>query len=193
VKALSPTEAKQMESEQLPWYLVRTKQYKERLVENKLSEFIPATFFPLLRSKVSKFGRAIETLTPLFPCYIFARFDLLSTHYKIQHTVGVIQVVCTGGEPSEVDEAIVEEIRSRGTNGIVERPKESYQQGQRVQVQNGPFSGLNAIFERYLSGSERVALLLSTVGTANIRITLPSARITHLSELKAGRAFRNQL
>jgi len=156
---------------------VRTKQYKERLVENKLSEFVPATFFPLLRSTGFRFGHATETLTPLFPCYIFARFDLLSTYYRIQHTAGVIQVVCAGGEPSEVEEAIVEEIRNRGTNGIVERPKESYQQGQRVQVQNGPFSGLNAIFERYLSGAERVALLLNAVDTANIRVILPSARI----------------
>src|SRR5438876_1159069 len=100
-----------MKTESPQWYLVRTKQYKERLVQSKLSEFIPNTFFPLLRSKGLRWGRLTETLTPLFPCYIFARFDLESTYYKIRHTAGVIHVVCAGGEPSEVDEGIVEEIK----------------------------------------------------------------------------------
>src|SRR5712692_3125695 len=135
------------------WYLIRTKQYKENLVRSRLSGFVPEAFLPLLRTKTPQWGRLSPAIVPLFPCYLFGFFDLQSAYHKIMRTAGVIGLVRTGEEPVEVNDSIVEEIRCRGRNGIVELPTETFRAGQTVRVKNGALRGLNAVFERYLSGT----------------------------------------
>ena len=146
-------------------------------MQNQLSKFVPNTFLPFLRTKKLQWGRIVYNTVPLFPCYMFGYFDLLSAHHKIIRTVGVIGLVSVGGEPSQVDSSIVEEIRRRGRDGIVELREEIFRQGQAVQVRNGPLSGLNVIFERYISGGDRVAVLLNAVGGADIRVVLSPDKI----------------
>jgi transcriptional antiterminator RfaH len=163
--------------EQRRWYLIRTKQHKERLVQQQLAEFVPNTFLPLLRTKQSQWGRIAQIIAPLFPCYIFSLLDLGSDYHRIMRAAGVVGLVCAGEEPSVVDGSIVEEIRRRGRNGIIELPEEAFHAGQAVQVKNGPLRGLNAVVERYLSGTDRVALLLNEVRGANIRVILPPSQI----------------
>jgi len=90
---------------------------------------------------------------------------------------GVVGLVCAGEEPSVVDGSIVEEIKRRGRDGIIELPEEAFHAGQSVQVKNGPLRGLNAVVERYLSGTDRVALLLNEVRGANVRVILPPSQI----------------
>ena len=163
--------------EQRRWYLIRTKQHKERLVRQQLAEFVANTFLPLLRTKQSQWGRIVQMIVPLFPCYIFSLLDLGSDYHRIMRAAGVVGLVCAGEEPSVVDGSIVEEIKRRGRDGIIELPEEAFHAGQAVQVKNGPFRGLNAVVERYLSGTERVALLLNEVGGANVRVILPPSQI----------------
>ena len=92
------------------WYLVRTKQQKEALVQCKLGEFVHRTFLPRMRTRRLRSGILIESLTPLFPCYLFASFELESTLYRVLHTIGVAGVVCAGSTPSEVDPLIMSKL-----------------------------------------------------------------------------------
>ena len=158
------------------WYLVRTKQQKEAFVELKLSGFVSHTFLPRLRAWRPRNGTVIESLTPLFPCYLFASFDLESTLYKVLHTVGVAGVVCAGATPSEVDCSIIDEIGRRGENGIIELPRKTFNAGEHVRLTNGPMEGFEGIFEHYRSGSQRVALLLSVVG-AGMKVVVPASSV----------------
>jgi transcriptional antiterminator RfaH len=159
------------------WYLVRTKQYKEAFVRSALTRRIPNTFLPLLRTRRLQWGRAMYGTAPLFPCYLFAHFNLETEYHFVQRTPGVVGVLCAGDEPSEVDESVIDEIRKRGTNGVVEIPQATFSSGESVSVVSGPLRGISAIFERYMSGSERAALLLDLIGGANVRTILPCALI----------------
>jgi transcriptional antiterminator RfaH len=155
------------------WYLVRTKQQKESVAEFRLAEFVSRTFLPRMRTRRWRNSTITETVTPLFPCYVFAFFDLESTLYKVLHTVGVAGVVCAGSSPSEVDPSIIEEISGRGENGIVELPQSAFNAGDRVRLTGGPMEGFAGIFEHYRSGSKRVALLLNVVGGA-MKVVVPT-------------------
>jgi transcriptional antiterminator RfaH len=155
------------------WYLVRTKQQKESLVQFRLAEFVGETFLPRMRTGRISNGALGESVTPLFPCYLFARFELESALYKVLHTIGVAGVVCAGSTPSEVDFSIIEEIRRRGKNGIVEMPQSTFNRGEYVRLTEGPMEGFAGIFEHYRSGSKRVALLLNLVG-ANMKVVVPA-------------------
>jgi transcriptional antiterminator RfaH len=166
-----------IENERCGWYLIRTKQYKESLVQNVLGDFVSDTFLPLLRTTNRQWGRIASVVAPLFPCYLFSLFDLDTTYQRITRTPGVVGLVREGGGPAEVPSSIVEEIRRRGPNGIVELPKETLHPGQQVQVEHPLFNGFTAVFERYLSGTERVALLLNAVSGARVRIVMPASRV----------------
>jgi transcriptional antiterminator RfaH len=160
------------------WYLLRTKQYKEQAVRANLSLFLPDIFLPLLRNRIVRNEKTLYIVQPLFPCYVFAYFDLKSFYPKVQRTPGVVGLVRLGGEPAEVDSRIIEQIRIKeGPAGTIELPQLRLNPGQRIHVSDGPLRGFEAVFEGYLSREQRVAILLDTVG-ANIRIAMPASHVS---------------
>src|SRR5579885_3641651 len=157
------------------WYLVRTKPQKERWVKDQLNNVAAEAFLPLLRSRIRCFGRMMTVVKPLFPCYLFARFNLKERYFDVKYTAGVHSLVSVGGEPVVVPVSIVDEIKRRGVDGIVELPRRKLAPGQKIRIVDGPFRDIEAIFDRYLSGSERVAILLDAIGASTIRVVLPSS------------------
>ncbi len=153
------------------WYLVRTKPHKERWVRDQLVGIAIEIFLPLLRTH----RRRQTILAPLFPCYLFARFDLRDNYFTLKYTPGVQGLVSAGREPLAVPAAIVEELGRRGQDGVVELPTRAFSHGELVKVVEGPFKGFEAIFERYFSSSERVAILLGVVESQGVRVVLPAA------------------
>jgi transcriptional antiterminator RfaH len=162
-------------SEASDWYLVRTKSQKERWVQDQLKNVAAEAFLPLLRSRTRCFGKSVVTVRPLFPCYLFARFDLKEKYFDVRYAAGVHSLVAIGGEPVVVPLPIIEEIKRRGVDGVVELPQRKLDPGQKIRVIDGPFRDIEAIFDRYLSGSERVAILLDAIGASTIRVVLPSS------------------
>ena len=162
------------------WYLVRTKQQKETLVEFKLREFVAQTFLPRMRTARIRNGVDTSSITPLFPCYLFAQFELELTLYRVLHTIGVAGVVCAGSTPSEVDGSIIDQIRARGQNGVIEIPQRTFNAGERVRLTEGPMEGFAGIFEHYRSGSKRVTLLLNAVG-ATMKVVVPASSVVAAS------------
>src|SRR5215469_4893542 len=154
------------------WYVIRTRQYKERIVVQGTSLFVQDIYLPLLRTKKRGLGRLIERIEPLFPCYLFARFRLEEAHYRLMRSVGVVSLVCIGGEPCEVDAQTIQDIRSRERDGVIVLNPQRLQPRQRVTITEGSLRGIEAVFERYLSGVERVAVLLDSIGRGDFRAIL---------------------
>jgi transcriptional antiterminator RfaH len=131
----------------------------------------------LLKAKAPRWGRMAVSIAPLFPCYVFARCDLQRDYFEIKYMAGVRAIVSAGADPLAVPAAIVSEIRRRGVNDVIEIPDKPFDAGERVVVIEGPFRGFEAIFQRYLSGSERVAILLSAVESGGLRVVLSASAI----------------
>ena len=159
------------------WYLVRTKSGKERWVSDQLTAILPEVFLPMLEARVPRWGRLAWSVMPLFPCYVFARFDLQARYFDVKYMLGVQGIVSAGSDPLTVPMLVVEEIKERGVNGIVKVQPREFDNGETVRVVDGPFRGFDAIFERYLSGAERVAILLSAVEANGLRVVLPSSAL----------------
>jgi transcriptional antiterminator RfaH len=165
------------QAEAAQWYLVRTKPGKERWVRDQLAYVLPEVFLPFLRARMMRWGKFSWSQAPLFPGYVFARCDLSGSYFDIKYSPGVAGLVSAGREPLIVAPEIVESIRDRAVNGVVEIFEQPFAPGERVMVTTGPFFGLDAIFERYLSGEQRVAILLNVAGTTDLRMVLASASI----------------
>ncbi len=165
------------DNSQTYWYLVRTKTGKERWVRDQLAQAVPEVFLPMLKAKAPRWGRMAVSIAPLFPCYVFARFDLQRQYFDVKYMAGVRAIVSAGSDPIAVPAAIVSDIRSRGVDDVIEIPDKPIGTGERVVVVEGPFRGFEAIFQRYLAGAERVAILLSAVESGGLRVVLSASAV----------------
>ena len=150
------------------WYLVRTKSNRESLVREQLSRISSEVFLPKL--KVYSSYRGNPTVVPLFPRYIFARLHLTKHYFDVRYLPGVTGFVPAGREPLEVSEEIVDSVRVRCTDGVVQFRPQPFRGGDRVRVIDGPFRNFEAIFEGYLSGAKRVAILIDAVEGSGVRV-----------------------
>ena len=161
------------------WYLVRTKSNKETYVRDQLSRIVPNVFLPMLRPSLP-LHRANASLVPLFPQYIFARFHLATHYFDIRYLPGVTGFVSTGMEPLEVSEEIVDSVRVRCTDGVVQLNPKPFRYGEHVRMVEGPFRNFEAIFEGYLSGVKRVAILIDTIEGRGVRVVADASTVARL-------------
>ena len=123
------------------------------------------------------------TLQPLFPGYIFASFDLTASYFEVMHTPGVRGLVSAGNEPLAVKPEIIAELERRCPGGIVEMQRPILRQGQRVEIVEGPMSGLSGIFDRYVSANQRVMIMLETIGGGALRTNLPASGVASVQSV----------
>jgi transcriptional antiterminator RfaH len=101
---------------------------------------------------------------PLFPGYIFGKFDLEQSYPLVRWAKGVKKVLGFGEYPTPISEQAVEIIREKAdTQGIV-RLKCHFQANDVIRIKTGPLKDLLGIFERWISDSERVKILLNLMG-----------------------------
>lgn len=163
----------------LRWYAIRTKPRKEREVENRLQHLDLEVFLPWLRSRRRVGTRFHWMLTPLFPGYLFTRLDLFVSGKAARYSPGVVDFLKFGNRIAEVEVEVMQGLRERCPNGVAQMEPRRYKSGDHVKVLEGPFCGLEAVFEREMKGSDRVAILLEILGRQT-RLVLSSEMISRL-------------
>jgi transcriptional antiterminator RfaH len=160
----------------LRWYAIQTKPNREKEVEKRLFDLRLEVFLPWMRARRRIGSRFHWVLVPLFPGYLFCRLDLMESGKAARYSPGVKDFLKFGNQIAEVAMEIVTSLRERCPGGIAEIDPVSAMPGDAVKINEGPFSGLEAIFERKMKGSERVAVLLDILGRQT-RLVLPSEAI----------------
>ena len=145
------------------WVAVNTKPHREKQAEMFIRQCGVECFLPLI--KESKIIRRVRktVVSPLFPGYLFARLDPMRHCRVVKYARGVRNVVEFGSSVAIIDDYILDSIRSRLVNDILTVPKDSFRIGQVLRIGYGPLEGLEAVFERKLSGPQRVVLLLQAI------------------------------
>jgi transcriptional antiterminator RfaH len=162
------------------WHLLRTKAGEERRARDQVTRLTEEVLLPLVRVKVRRWERMTESIAALFPGYLFARFNLERDFRQLRYTRGVRQIVCFGEEAAVVPQWIIDELKVRCAEGPVELAPRRLVAGERVIVIDGPLRQFEGIFERHLSGPERVAILLSVMGSG-ARAVLPASMVAPLA------------
>jgi len=147
------------------WYVIHTKLRHEQRADDNLRVLRLETFYPKLKEGWYDHhsGKPGYRLKPLFPGYIFARFNANKLIHKVRFTRGIHSVVCFGLTPTPVDDTIIEIIRrQQDADGYVKIGQE-FHAGDKVAIQRGPLKDFAGIFERTLHDEERVSILLTTV------------------------------
>ena len=147
------------------WYVVHTNPKQEDRAYSNLRCWGVETLHPKLKTRrVNEFSGALSYITkPLFPRYIFAKFDARKQLAKISFTRGVHHVVSFGGQPTPVEEDVIQVLSSRiDDNGFV-RLADQLKPGDKVVIKAGPLRAFEGVFERELNDNERISVLLTTI------------------------------
>ena len=161
------------------WYAVNTKARCEAIACASLERHGVEVFLPMLRERKVLRGKCGPTTSPLFPRYLFAKFNVSSQLRAVTYARGVKNIVTFGGGPSMVDESIIHAIRSQATDGAIELSEDRFSTGQIVRIQDGPLCGLEAVFEKKLDGTSRVVLLLKAI-SFQTRVILDSQCVANM-------------
>jgi transcriptional antiterminator RfaH len=145
------------------WYVAKTKARKEQLVEIYLTEKLGVeVFLPLIRRPASR----RTGLEPLFPTYLFCLVDPHAADWPairwargLSYFLGVNQE-----ELVPISDELIAHLKQRvswwNDGGYVPQ----FTSGEQVMVTNGPFSGLEGIFQRYVPARQRCQVLLEMLG-----------------------------
>jgi transcription antitermination factor NusG len=162
------------------WYALHVRPRFEKHVQTHLEEKGYEVFYPTYTS-TRQWSERVKSLSfPLFPGYVFCRFNV-HARLPILITPGVNQVVGSGKTPITVDEAELAAIRRVMQSGVAAQPWPYLKVGETVQIENGPLEGLTGIVTR-LKSSERLVVSVSLL-MRSVAVELDSHWIKPVSSL----------
>lgn len=150
------------------WYALYTQAMRERLARDQLRTLGVEAFLPsFMRLSTVRTRRDIVRIeTPLFPGYLFARFDPAEDLATVKRARGVSQVVGPGSRPLAISEEIIETMRRACQNPAIVSPAEyTFTAGERVTVASGPFAGMTGTVDR-TAGRNRLILRIELLQRA---------------------------
>ena len=139
-----------------PWFAVQTRSRYENLVATLLRGKGYELFLPVYKSRRRWSDRIKELELPLFPGYLFCRFNPLD-RFPILVTPGVMQVVGVGKIPIPVDDLEIAALETAIRSGLPRQPWPFLQIGQKVKIECKPLCGLEGILVEF-KGRHRLVL-----------------------------------
>ncbi|CRI67151.1 Transcriptional activator RfaH [Thiocapsa sp. KS1] len=158
-----------MMSEQARWFVVQSKPRQAYRAELNLARQGYVVYHPrILRERVRR-GKRCAAEESLFTNYLFIRLQRWVDNWSpLRSTFGVYRLVSFGNEPTPVPDELIAAIQNRL---LVPSIQTVFHPGQGVQVTQGPFNGLEAIFTAY-DGEDRARILIEMLGRP-IQVGLP--------------------
>lgn len=162
-----------------PWFAVQTRARYENFAAKQLDGRGYEVFLPFYQCQRRWSDRMQEFEMPLFPGYLFCRFNLLD-RLPILTTPGVIQIVGIGKTPIPVDEQEVSALQGAVKAGLPRHPWPFLKVGQRVRVEDGPLRGLEGVL-LHVKGRYRLVLSV-TLLQRSVAVEVESAWVTPLPQ-----------
>jgi len=124
-----------------PWFAIRVKSQYEKITAVALQNKGYQEFAPMYRSRRYWSDRVKELDLPLFPGYIFCRFDPLH-RLPVLTTPGIVCIIGLGKTPVPVEEEEIARIQAIVGSGVLALPWPFLSAGQKIAVTRGPLSGV---------------------------------------------------
>ncbi|SEM47527.1 transcription/translation regulatory transformer protein RfaH [Halomonas caseinilytica] len=160
------------------WYVIQCKGGESFRAVEHLGNQGYEIFHPVLQVQKKRRGKLAWAVEPLFPYYLFIRLDRLDSNWRpIRSTRGVLKIVTFGVEssPVPVDDELVESLREHGRREPGEPANVYFRAGEPVEITEGPFKDLQAIFDTH-KGDERAIVLLNMLHQRQ-RLEMPVSQL----------------
>ena len=130
------------------------------------------TYLPLLRQyrTIRRVRRLM--VDPLFPRYLFCRFDPGESYRAVRYAPDTHDIVQFGGRPAIVADSLISDLREAQTgHATLEILPGPFHEGAAVTIKHGPLRGLTGMILRARDDSSRVELLLELLNEGT-RVTV---------------------
>jgi len=144
------------------WYCVQCKPRQESRAEEHLANQGYQVYLPRIRSRQRIRGASRLRIHPMFPGYLFISLAAYRDEWApIRSTRGVIGLVRVGGIAPQVPEEVIDALQGREDDqGHINLAIQTdYKPDDPVEITDGPFAGIRALF-RTRNSEERVIVLL---------------------------------
>ena len=160
-------------------YAIRTKPNREYVVSQALREKGYEVFLPL-RRKCTLRPRPHSSLeAPLFPSYLFCRFDV-TNRLPILTVPGVFHIVACGKTPLAIDEEEIQTLKAIVNNQLPLQDHSYLAVGQEVMVYEGPLAGTRGKIAN-VNGVDRFAVSI-TILQRTVSVEMDPAWLVHAGQ-----------
>lgn len=191
---VSPPYSDSISTPEEAWYALKVKPKHEKVVARSLRAKGYAELLPLYDDR-HKSGNGFRlTKLPLFPGYVFCRFDI-RRRLPVLKVPGVSYIVGEGKLPTPIDAAEIESLQLVANSRATVNPCEYLAAGTPVRIENGPLAGVRGILQSYKNECRvviSVSLLLRSVAVeldrqhivedSKVTMAMDPGRPTHSAE-----------
>jgi transcription termination/antitermination protein NusG len=141
------------------WFALVVHQYKREQCEQMLSDLGYEYFSPCTYVVREWSDRQKRMQVPLFPGYIFCRFNP-EKRLALLQIPGILGIVGSGKQVLEIDPNEIDAVRTALESRLPLKPASSVRPGQKVMVMQGPLCGLEGVLVR-VKAQSRLLLAVS--------------------------------
>ena len=146
------------------WFVLQFKSNSHHLATKNLTRQGFETFLPLHNTTSRKSSRFINTCKPLFPGYMFIRFDKAEYEWhKINNTYGVSRLITFNSILKSIPTTFVDSLMKRYDSSGKLLPIEKLKKGDEIKILKGPFANFIATVEKYET-DQRILVLMDLMG-----------------------------
>lgn len=159
------------------WYVIQCKGGESFRAAEHLANQAFDVFHPVLEVQKKRRGKLAWIAEPLFPYYLFIRLDRIASNWRpIRSTRGVLKLLTFGDEPVAVADSLIDILRQNASASPEEGTANVYfRGGDNVEIIEGPFQDLKAVFESQ-KGEERAIVLLNMLHKQQ-RLEIPISQL----------------
>src|ERR1700723_291826 len=169
------------------WFALQVRGRQEFNISENLASNGYEWFLPLYKSSKRWSDRIKQVDSPLFPGYVFCRFNPMD-RLPILKIPGVIQIVGFNRQLVAVDEDEIRAIQALVASRIPNHPCPYLEVGDKVRIESGPLRGLEGLLVEF-QGHRRLVLCV-TLLQRSVAVKIDSASVTPLRSTPIGVANR---
>ena len=153
------------------WFILQFKSNSHHIAVKNLNRQGFETFLPLHDTTSRRLSRFINTSKPLFPGYMFIKFDRAESEWhKINSTYGVSRLITFNSHLKSIPTKFVDSLMKRYNLSGKLLPIKKLKEGDQVAISKGPFANFIATVERY-EAEQRIWILMDLMGRKTKIIT----------------------
>ena len=126
------------------WFALQTKPRCEKTVEYALTRKGYECLLPTYQKNQILSHRPVKAILPLFPTYIFCRFNQEAVGKAII-TPGVRRIIEFGGRPVALQAMEIDALQTLTGTDLLRRPWSYVPEGTLVRIKTGPLSGVEGL------------------------------------------------
>ena len=125
----------------LSWYAIRTRPNHEKTTTSHLTHKGFEPYFPTYRPKRRASPGKSDAERPLFPGYVFCRFDV-KKRLPIITIPGVVSILGFGNQPAPIPDDEIAAVKGALRSGLPAEPCPFLTEGQRIRIERGSLEGV---------------------------------------------------